>query len=896
MYGQLLQSGRALILSDALHALYCITPVADADLPQPSWATYYRLWRFNMSAAHRRVGCAVGADPRILVLFDCGILSAPDAAVGKRLADLEKRIPVSMLTDVGVTPCAPNAIVTATTMFVLRRFYGALMLYAIADGVPVESVARAFEQPVPWVQEFVRKACSMASQVTTFCGELRWRTIALLAAEARTMLSRKVHTRVLPLLALPGVSTRLARALYKEGFKSVVSVAQAPSAHALALAIQAATPFRFLRSAGLYSTSAAGGRGSGSSGSNAASGTDWTPAAARAQWTHCCSLAAAILTAARRMVAVDVMQSGSGASALPLAVQLPPLSAIARSQQGAGATPLPPPRGATFPGAATSTAAAAVAAGGPAGTQDGSVGSPHVPAAVGAAEAEVDDARSLASESLRSESSDGGNSSDEDDIGSICDARWDDMDSEDDEDACAGDDAASVHSRGTHYSSGAEVADARADLKQLLEPSGSDALVRDALAAEGGVTPWESTRFSERHHALGAADADTVARLADGVAQERVELNCSLHADVFSSLLETHAVCAACGSGAASVDASMACACRRIPAASALPQLIAPAAPRAGAGSNSASSRPTPDCSAVLDGLDLSLFFDDDDAASSSAVVRDVVPPPRAAAPDATFMHMHTMKTDDGSVAAVHVAPSSAAAGAPSLIRSETHSTTGAHEDEEPRVCTYSVMSTSFASGLNQSRVFLAPAGASSSAAATATHMSLIAELNGSLAAQKQASLARERGLYALPHVNQHTPLRMAQPLPSADERLWTVFTSSLAAQTCLALSVETGPAPRCVQTVDPVTGAPHLGVVSSDLRTLLLGVHFAWGMTPCRRWSVQLPWLLPPKPAFILSPPPVVAAANAQPLVLPHAAVSCIAACLGFRRLHFPHHNSVTS
>jgi hypothetical protein len=152
------------------------------------------------------------------------------------------------------------------------------------------------------LQEIQAAAAMYSGMAFSLCRELHWSDMTLLIDTLRDRLDFGVQVDLLPLMALPGVTARKARALMSAGYGTVAKVA-ACSGPELARALASHSQFRLPASAGAAGSGGCWSLGIGEygrllhrgAGSGGTSGTAGVPLA----------LAAALIEAAKSVLATQ---------------------------------------------------------------------------------------------------------------------------------------------------------------------------------------------------------------------------------------------------------------------------------------------------------------------------------------------------------------------------------------------------------------------------------------------------------------------------------------------------------------------------------------------------------------------------------------------------------------
>lgn len=113
-------------------------------------------------------------------------------------------------------------------ILILNRFYTALALQELINEKSVTEVSNKYRIPRGLLQSLQQSAATFAGVVTTFCKSLDWNLLALILTQFRERLFFGIHPDLMDLMKIPSMSsTRIARALFKNGIEKLSELASA---------------------------------------------------------------------------------------------------------------------------------------------------------------------------------------------------------------------------------------------------------------------------------------------------------------------------------------------------------------------------------------------------------------------------------------------------------------------------------------------------------------------------------------------------------------------------------------------------------------------------------------------------------------------------------------------
>ncbi|KAJ3673940.1 hypothetical protein LUZ60_005932 [Juncus effusus] len=198
------------VLSSDLHLVYLVTPI-NVEL-EPDWELYYERF-MELSSLDQSVGNRVGVSEPYLMHMAHG---APVPFAKKKSGAHSKG-----------TGTSSGTIFNEATLRVSKRFYVALMLARLVQEVPVADVCEAFKVARGMIQSLQENAGRFASMVSVFCQRLGWHDLEGLIAKFQNRVSFGVRAEIAELTTIPYVKGPRARALYKNGLRTALSIAEA---------------------------------------------------------------------------------------------------------------------------------------------------------------------------------------------------------------------------------------------------------------------------------------------------------------------------------------------------------------------------------------------------------------------------------------------------------------------------------------------------------------------------------------------------------------------------------------------------------------------------------------------------------------------------------------------
>ncbi|XP_020246250.1 helicase and polymerase-containing protein TEBICHI isoform X2 [Asparagus officinalis] len=206
------------VLASDLHLVYLVTPI-NVEV-EPDWELYYERF-LELAPIDQSVGNRVGVAEPFLMRMAHGAPPLAKARLrGKKsgLGDnLQNRITANDNAYIG----------NEQTLRVCRRFYVALMLSRLVQEVPVADVCEAFKVARGMVQSLQENAGRFALMVSIFCERLGWHDFEGLISKFQNRVSFGVRAEIVELTTIPHVKGSRARALYKAGLRTPLSIAEA---------------------------------------------------------------------------------------------------------------------------------------------------------------------------------------------------------------------------------------------------------------------------------------------------------------------------------------------------------------------------------------------------------------------------------------------------------------------------------------------------------------------------------------------------------------------------------------------------------------------------------------------------------------------------------------------
>ncbi|KAF4355301.1 hypothetical protein F8388_026571 [Cannabis sativa] len=205
------------VLASDLHLVYLVTPI-NVDV-EPNWELYYERF-MQLSPLDQSVGHRVGvAEPFLMRM-----------AHGAPIRTSKPKENTSGLRSKGQNQLG----ITNNTLLsddqalrVCKRFYVALILSRLVQEAPVPEVCEAFKVARGMVQALQENAGRFASMVTVFCERLGWQDLEGLVGKFQNRVSFGVRAEIVELTTIPYVKGSRARALYKAGLRTPLSIAEA---------------------------------------------------------------------------------------------------------------------------------------------------------------------------------------------------------------------------------------------------------------------------------------------------------------------------------------------------------------------------------------------------------------------------------------------------------------------------------------------------------------------------------------------------------------------------------------------------------------------------------------------------------------------------------------------
>ncbi|PON76487.1 Helicase and polymerase-containing protein TEBICHI [Parasponia andersonii] len=205
------------VLASDLHLVYLVTPI-NVDV-EPNWELYYERF-MELSTLDQSVGSRVGvAEPFLMRMAHGAPIRASKSKV--KTAGLHGKCQ----NQLGITN---NTLLSDDqALRVCKRFYVALILSRLVQEAPVAEVCEAFKVARGLVQALQENAGRFASMVSVFCERLGWHDLEGLVAKFQNRVSFGVRAEIVELTTIPYVKGSRARALYKAGLRTPLSIAEA---------------------------------------------------------------------------------------------------------------------------------------------------------------------------------------------------------------------------------------------------------------------------------------------------------------------------------------------------------------------------------------------------------------------------------------------------------------------------------------------------------------------------------------------------------------------------------------------------------------------------------------------------------------------------------------------
>ncbi|KAK9884457.1 hypothetical protein WA026_007300 [Henosepilachna vigintioctopunctata] len=191
LYNDLVQAQYNLVLLDALHLLYLVTPYDLSEQIKPDMNVYFTLFQQ---------------------------LPEKELHTAKVLGITES-VAVKMMS---------NQTIKNVPLRVLNRFYLTLILYDLWNEMPIYEAGEKYRVDRGLVQNLMQSSASFSSNVVNFCKELEefWPFAHLLKGMS-LRLSHCCTRELMPLMELPAVKQNRAKQLYNAGYKTLHSIAKA---------------------------------------------------------------------------------------------------------------------------------------------------------------------------------------------------------------------------------------------------------------------------------------------------------------------------------------------------------------------------------------------------------------------------------------------------------------------------------------------------------------------------------------------------------------------------------------------------------------------------------------------------------------------------------------------
>lgn len=110
---------------------------------------------------------------------------------------------------------------------IYRRFYAAFQLRDLCNEMPVQAVARKYDTTRGFVQTLAQTCEGFAAGTIHFCERMGWGMLKSVLEHMSDRLKAGARADLLELAKLPFVKSRTARILWENGFKSLMTVAEA---------------------------------------------------------------------------------------------------------------------------------------------------------------------------------------------------------------------------------------------------------------------------------------------------------------------------------------------------------------------------------------------------------------------------------------------------------------------------------------------------------------------------------------------------------------------------------------------------------------------------------------------------------------------------------------------
>ncbi|MCJ1283739.1 hypothetical protein MMC26_003070 [Xylographa opegraphella] len=187
------------VLDGDMHVFYMFTPVHSTGLGDINW----QMFRKEVDGLDKS---------GLRVLQFCGV----DPGFVNRMANSGKQLPERSQQE-------------KDTARIYRRFYAAFQLRDLCNEVPVYVVARKYETARGFVQTLAQTSEGFAAGMIKFCERMGWGMLRSVLEHMSDRLKAGAKSDLLELAQIPFVKSRMARAFWENGFKSIRAVATAES-------------------------------------------------------------------------------------------------------------------------------------------------------------------------------------------------------------------------------------------------------------------------------------------------------------------------------------------------------------------------------------------------------------------------------------------------------------------------------------------------------------------------------------------------------------------------------------------------------------------------------------------------------------------------------------------
>ncbi|XP_078428981.1 MUS308 and mammalian DNA polymerase-like protein isoform X2 [Wolffia australiana] len=205
------------VLASDLHMVYIVTPI-NVDV-EPDWEQYYERF-MELSTLDQSVGNRVGVTEPFLMRVSHGApLHFSESLRGTKILHGPEFIAGGNSNG--------RALSGDQTLRVAKRFYVALMLSRLVQEVPMPDVCDAFKVSRGMIQSLQENAGRFAFMVSAFCERLGWHDLGGLVSKFQNRVSFGVRSEIAELTNIPYVKGSRARALYKAGLRTPLSIAEA---------------------------------------------------------------------------------------------------------------------------------------------------------------------------------------------------------------------------------------------------------------------------------------------------------------------------------------------------------------------------------------------------------------------------------------------------------------------------------------------------------------------------------------------------------------------------------------------------------------------------------------------------------------------------------------------